>query len=142
MVTNAVALGMVADRILGEPPSPLHPVVAFGRVMRAVERALYRDARVPGVVHAVSGTALGLVAGGAVGSTAVATWLAVAGRALGDAAMAVASALEAGDLAGARALLPALVGRDPSGLDEKELARAVGESVAETTVDAIVAPVL
>ena len=37
---------------------------------------------------------------------------------------------------------PALVGRDPSGLDEDEMARAVVESVAENTVDAVVAPAL
>jgi adenosylcobinamide-phosphate synthase len=48
--------------------------------------------------------------------------------------------LAAGDLAGARAALPALAGRDPSGLDEKELARATVESVAENTSDAAVAP--
>ena len=46
----------------------------------------------------------------------------------------------AGDLDGARALLPNLVGRDPSDLDEEEIVRAVVESVAENTVDAIVAP--
>ena len=35
--------------------------------------------------------------------------------------------------------LPALVGRDPAGLDAAEIARAVVESVAENTVDAVVA---
>ena len=134
--------GIVADLLLGEPSSDLHPVVRFGRVMRAVERGMYRDSRLAGVAHASIGTGLGVAAGGLVGSTAVATWLAVAGRALGDAAFAVASALDADDLPRARALLPALVGRDPSGLDEKELARAVVESVAENTVDAVVAPAL
>ncbi len=142
MVTGAVALGIVGDRLMGEPPASVHPVVAFGRVMRAVERRLYRDARVAGVAHAAIGTGLGLAAGGLVGSTAVATWVAVAGRVLGEAAMAVASALDADDLRLARSLLPALVGRDPSGLDEKELSRAVVESVAENTVDAIIAPVV
>ena len=110
--------------------------------MRAVERSIYRDARLPGVAHAAAGVGLGLAVGGLMGSTAVATWVAVAGRALGDAAMAVGSALDADDLPHARILLPALVGRDPSGLDEKELARAVVESVAENTVDAVVAPAL
>jgi adenosylcobinamide-phosphate synthase len=142
MVSRAAALGILADRLLGEPPAAVHPVVAFGRAMRNVERTIYRDARVPGVAHAVTGAGLGVAAGFAVGSTAVATWVAVAGRALGDAALAVASALEADDLPRARSLLPALVGRDPSGLDEKELARAVVESVAENTVDAVVAPAL
>jgi adenosylcobinamide-phosphate synthase len=36
--------------------------------------------------------------------------------------------------------LPALVGRDPESLDAKGAARAVVESVAENTVDAVVAP--
>jgi len=144
MVSGALlaGVGIVADRLLGEPPSRLHPVVGFGRVMRAVERGMYRDSRMPGVAHAAIGTGLGLAAGGLVGSTAVATWLAVAGRGLGDAATAVASALDSGDLPLARSRLPALVGRDTSALDEKEMARAVVESVAENTVDAVVAPAL
>ncbi|MPY94244.1 MAG: cobalamin biosynthesis protein, partial [Acidimicrobiia bacterium] len=50
--------------------------------------------------------------------------------------------LVSGDLDGARELLPSLVGRDPSGLDEGEIARAVVESVAENCVDAVVAPAL
>lgn len=136
----SVAAGLVADRLLGEPPTAVHPVVGFGRAMRAVERVLYRDGRAAGVAHAAAGLGLGLAAGRLLGSTAVATWLAVAGRALEHAALDVASALEAGDLDRARALLPALVGRDPTDLDEKEVARAVVESVAENTVDAVVAP--
>ena len=139
---SGVAVGVLADRLLGEPPAPAHPVVLFGRVMRAAERRLYRDSRAAGVAHAAIGAGLGVAAGGVLGSTAGATWLAVAGRALGSAATAVGDALEAGDLDRARELLPALVGRDPSALDEKEIARAVVESVAENTVDAIVAPVL
>ena len=134
--------GILADRLFGEPPSPVHPVVAFGRVMRAVEREMYGDSRIAGVGPAAVGTGLGVVAGGVVGSTAVSTWIAVAGRALAAAALDVASALDADDLPRARALLPALVGRDPSDLDEKEVARAVVESVAENTVDAVVAPAL
>jgi adenosylcobinamide-phosphate synthase len=136
----SVALGLAADWVLGEPPASVHPVVGFGRVMRGVERSLYRDNRAAGVAHALIGTGLGAAAGGLLGSTAMATWIAVAGRALGEAASAVGGALVAGDLDRARALLPALVGRDPSALDEKEIARAVVESVAENTVDAVVAP--
>jgi adenosylcobinamide-phosphate synthase len=141
MVSGA-AVGVLADRVLGEPPAEAHPVVAFGRLMRGVERRVYRDSRAAGVAHAVMGAGLGVAAGGVLGSTAVATWMAVAGRALGEAARNVGAALECGDLDRARELLPALVGRDPSVLDEKEVARAVVESVAENTVDAIVAPAL
>jgi adenosylcobinamide-phosphate synthase len=136
------AAGLLADGVLGEPPAAVHPVVGFGQAMRAVEGRLYRDARLPGVAHALVGTALGLACGGLVGSTAVATWVAVAGRALGRAAIEVGAALETGDLVLARSLLPGLVGRDPTRLDEKEVARAAVESVAENTVDAVVAPAL
>jgi len=137
-----VALGLLADRVLGEPPVRPHPVSLFGRVMRAVERGVYRDSRAAGVVHAGVGLAVGVGAGALVRSTGVATYVSVAGRALWDAALSVGEALDEGDLALARLRLPALVGRDPSGLDEKELARATVESVAENTVDAVVAPAL
>ncbi|HTJ74625.1 MAG TPA: adenosylcobinamide-phosphate synthase CbiB [Acidimicrobiales bacterium] len=136
------AVGVAADRLIGEPPRSVHPVVGFGRIMRAVERGLYADDRGRGVVHAALGVAVGAGAGALVGSTAAATFLAVGGRALGEAALAVGDALADGDLDRARTLLPALVGRDPGGLDEKEIARAVVESVAENTVDAVVAPAL
>ncbi|HUQ63603.1 MAG TPA: adenosylcobinamide-phosphate synthase CbiB [Acidimicrobiales bacterium] len=138
----AAAAGIVADRILGEPPVRPHPVAAFGSVMRAVERRLYRDTRRAGVAHAGIGIGLGALGGWALGSTGASTALAVAGRSLATAAGEVGAALDAGDLDRARALLPALAGRDPQDLDEKEVARAVVESVAENTVDAVVAPAL
>ncbi|HEX2273466.1 MAG TPA: adenosylcobinamide-phosphate synthase CbiB [Acidimicrobiales bacterium] len=130
----------MADRLVGEPPAVVHPVVAFGRVMRFVELRLWRDARGPGAVYAAAGTALGAGAGWVVGATAGATTVAVGGRALARAALAVGDAVDRGDLERARTLLPALVGRDPDGLDEKDIVRAVVESVAENTVDAVVAP--
>lgn len=136
------AIGIVADRLLGEPPPSLHPVAGFGRAMQAVEERIYADGRAAGVAHVAAGLALGALAGRTVRSTAVATWSAVAGRNLGEAATRVGDALAAGDLDRARELLPALVGRDPSRLDAKEVARAVVESVAENTVDAVVAPAL
>ena len=136
------AAGVLADRVFGEPPLEPHPVALFGRGMRAFERRRYRDRRLAGVGHAAVGLAAGVASGMAIGSPVVATYLAVAGRSLADAAAEVATALAAGDLRKARELLPALVGRDPTGLDEKEIARAVVESVAENTVDAVVAPAL
>jgi adenosylcobinamide-phosphate synthase len=134
------AAGVVADQVFGEPAIQPHPVAAFGRAMGAVERRLYRDRRAPGVVHVGVGVAIAGVVGAAARSTAAATYLAVAGRALHDAGRDVSAAIAIGDLDEARRLLPALVGRDPSGLDEKEIARAAVESIAENTVDAIVAP--
>jgi adenosylcobinamide-phosphate synthase len=138
----AAAAGLGLDRLLPEPPGAIHPVVLFGFVMTSLEHRLHRDRRAPGLVHASAGLALGLAAGAAVRSTTLATTSAVAGRALSAAATDVGRALDAGDLDRARELLPALVGRDPSGLDAGEVARAAIESVAENTVDAVVAPAM
>lgn len=139
---DGAAVGVLVDRLLGEPPDDVHPVAAFGRAMQAVEQRLYSDGRTAGVLHVAAGIAAAATAGAVVRSTAVATWSAVAGRALGEAATRIGDALVAGDLEGARTLLPSLVGRDPSQLDADEVARAVVESVAENTVDAVVAPAL
>lgn len=136
------AAGVVLDQLFGEPATSLHPVVHFGRIMKLYERRGYRDARGAGVLHALTGSALGVGAGMFLQSASLATGLAVGGRSLHTAARDVSRALEGGDLDTARALLPTLVGRDPTTLDEAEIARATVESVAENTVDAIVAPAL
>lgn len=134
--------GILADLALGEPPPSVHPVAGFGRAMEAVEQRLYADQRARGVAHALAGVALGAASGRLVRSTAVATWSAVAGRDLRRVAAEIGAALQRDDLEGARRQLPALVGRDPSLLDEAGIARAIVESVAENTVDAVVAPAL
>jgi len=139
---SAVAAGILVDRFLGEPTFQPHPVAAFGSAMRRVEDALYCDSRIAGAAHAVVGVTLGALAGRLLRSTTVATALAVAGRSLASTATDVARALDDGDLSRARAVLPALAGRDAEDLDDKEIARAVVESVAENTVDAVVAPAL
>ncbi|MEU8571603.1 adenosylcobinamide-phosphate synthase CbiB, partial [Streptomyces pathocidini] len=69
---------------------------------------------------------------------AAATWSVLGGTSLGREARAVGAALAAGDLGAARARLPHLCGRDPQALDERQIARAVVESVAENTSDAVV----
>jgi adenosylcobinamide-phosphate synthase len=136
----AAAGGLAADRAVGEPPDLVHPVVVFGRVMGGVEQRLYRDSTAAGSVYAVGGLGLGVAAGMAMRSTAAAVALCAAGRMLRREAGAVQRLLEVADLDRARARLPALCGRDPSGLDAPGIAAAVIESVAENTVDAVVAP--
>ena len=136
------AAGVLADRVLREPPDAVHPVARFGRLMQAAEQRWYADGRGRGVGYAALGVAVGAGAGAVVPSTTAATAMSVAGRELGSVALRIGDLLEAGDLDGARVALPSLVGRDPSALDEKAIARAVVESVAENTVDAVVAPAL
>jgi adenosylcobinamide-phosphate synthase len=138
---GGIALGLLADLALGDPPTKWHPVGWFGATMTRVERRCYRDERAAGIRYAGAGVAIGAGAGTVVSSATAATAICAAGRGLMRSADAVARQLEVGDVPGARDLLPALAGRDPAQLDEKEIARAVVESVAENTVDAIVAPV-
>jgi adenosylcobinamide-phosphate synthase len=137
---RAAALGLLADRALGYPSRAPHPLSLFGTVMGRVERRVYADEVGAGAAYAAIGTGVGVASAAVVRSTTVATWLATGGRQLHDVALDVADLLGAGDLDGARRRLPALVGRDPDTLDETGIARAVVESVAENTVDAIVAP--
>ncbi|MFG2298169.1 cobalamin biosynthesis protein [Streptomyces sp. NPDC048603] len=145
-----VTAGLIGDRILGDPRRG-HPVAAFGRAAAAVERALWRDRRSRGVLHSAvcagGAAALGAVAARAVRSrpaavrialTAAATWAVVGGTSLGREARAIGGALAAGDTEVARERLPHLCGRDPHSLDEQQIARAVVESVAENTSDAVV----
>jgi adenosylcobinamide-phosphate synthase len=135
------AVALLLDRVVPEPPGRWHPVAWLGSLLGELEARRYRDDRAAGVVHAVAGVAVGAGAGALV-RTPLATTMAVSGGMLGRVAGEVGAALERGDLDGARQLLPSLVGRDPSGLDEAEITRAVVESVAENTVDAVVAPAL
>ena len=145
-------LGFVADRALGDPQR-FHPVAGFGTVAVGLERRIYADSRRRGVAHAV------VLIGGAVGLglltertcarplwrtalTAAAAWAVLGGRSLEREALAVHRRLADGDLPGARTRLGHLVGRDTSALDESEVARAVIESVAENTSDAVVAPLV
>jgi adenosylcobinamide-phosphate synthase len=140
-VRRGAAVGLLLDRVVPEPPVRWHPVAWLGTALGRVESRLYRDDRWAGAVHAAVGVALGAGVGALV-PTSAATVVAVSGRMLGRVAADVGEALAAGDLDGARAGLPALVGRDPSALGEDEVVRAVVESVAENTVDAVVAPAL
>jgi len=136
------AVGLLADRLLGEPPAALHPVAGFGRVMTSLEHAVYADDRRAGLAYAAVGVGAGALVGVAAGSTAATVAVTSSGRMLRRTARAVGAALTCGDVDTARALLPALVGRDPQALDAPGIAAATVESVAENTVDAVVAPAL
>lgn len=140
-----VAVGLLLDRALGEPPDAWHPVGWFGSLMGRVEAVGYADTRVAGARYALVGAGVGAAAGAllrplGVAGVAVAVGVASAGRMLRGTAGEVETLLLAGDLDGAREKVTWLVGRDPSGLDASGISAAVIESVAENTVDAVVAP--
>ena len=124
----------------------------FGSAAAALERRTYRDARWAGVVHtagllAVTG-AIGFVAQGSrrglreTAAVAAATYVAAGGTSLCRTGEQMVGLLTAGDVDGARALLPSLCGRDPAVLDAAGLTRAALESIAENTSDAQVGPLV
>jgi adenosylcobinamide-phosphate synthase len=154
-VALGLLLGTAADAVLGDPVRG-HPVAAFGRAATAAERRMWADSRLRGALFVLAsvGPLLAVAAGAqrwplrrgpaagvtAIAVTAAATWAVLGGTSLAAEALAIARLLEKGDLEGARRRLPALCGRDPEHLQEASIARAVVESVAENTCDAVVAP--
>ena len=112
----------------------------FGRLMERLEERFCADSRRRGIAYTVVGVVVGILAGRLVRSVTTAVALTVAGRQLRRVAAGVGKAAAGGYLARARSELPALVGRDPSDLDASGVAAAVIESVAENSVDAVVAP--
>lgn len=154
---SARAAGLLAggllDAVLGDPRRG-HPVAAFGAAATKAETRLWSDSRGRGVIMVATCLAPVALAGLAgqrmtrsrpaltLAATALASWTVLGGTSLGGSALALGRALDAGDLAAARRMLPTLCGRDPEQLDEAGLARAAVESVAENTSDAVVAPLL
>lgn len=143
--------GYAADALFADPRRG-HPVAQFGRAASALEARYYADSRRRGCWYAgacvgasaLLGAAASAGARGRVLRTAAiagtATWTVVGATSLRREAAQIGALLEDGDLARARERLPRLCGRDPRGLGEAEIARAVVESVAENTSDAVVAP--
>ena len=146
-------LGYLLDLALGDPPSWPHPIRFIGSSVQYWENKLYRPTLAAGAGFwlAVTGTTLALT----LGVLAVALWLpraaglavlaylvyaGLATRSLHAESRNVEAALARGDLAGARAKLAMIVGRETANLPPAEIRRAVLETVAENLADGVVAP--
>jgi adenosylcobinamide-phosphate synthase len=147
----ALAGGVALDALLADPRRG-HPVALFGRAAHALEPRIYADTRPRGAAFTAA-CVLGATVPAALAHcntrgntrfavTALAAWTVLGGASLAREAERIAADLEAGDLTAARERLPALCGRDPARLDADGVTRAVVESVAENTSDAVVAPLL
>jgi adenosylcobinamide-phosphate synthase len=134
-----------------------HPVQWLGRLISGLEAKLNRPQRTQSARRARGALTVLLVAGlaAAIGWALLAFlrgrwwgWMAeafvvcvlVAQRSLYDHVRAVADGLDKGGLAGGRAAVAHIVGRDPDSLDAHGVARAGVESLAENFSDAVVAP--
>jgi adenosylcobinamide-phosphate synthase len=142
----AAIAGVVLDRLLGEVKR-WHPLVGFGALADAVERALNR-----GPLRRASGLLAWALA--VLPWAALVFWLrpdglagwsvdvlmlyfALGGRALAEHAERVAGDLGAGDLPAAREHVGWIVSRDTSELDESGVAKACVESTLENGNDAV-----
>jgi adenosylcobinamide-phosphate synthase len=152
-LAGGILAGVLADALAGDPRRG-HPVALFGQAATRIERSLYADRKTRGAAFTACCEALAI--GPALAAARLfrqrpvaqlawagtVTWAVTGARSLTREAERIQRALLAGDLRGARRLLPNLCGRDPAQLDEAGIARAVVESVAENCGDAIVAPLL
>lgn len=160
-----MALALLLDAALGDPPYPWHPVRLMGRALAAGERMLRAAglggrfggfllflwlAAVCGGGAWLAGTALRAAGTRAFGPAAGegfafawALFLAYSLLALGDLAAhgrRIARASAAGDLPAARAAAAMLVGRDTDTMDAAACDRAAVESIAENLVDGVLSP--
>ncbi|MCT8330189.1 adenosylcobinamide-phosphate synthase CbiB [Albidovulum sediminis] len=161
MTMSAMIVAILVDAALGWP-APLfraigHPVTWLGRLIDWLDRWLNLEEtgagrrRIAGLFAALAVIGVAVECAIVVRSLLPAGWAGVvveglliwpflATRSLHDHVAAVARPLAAGDLAGARAAVAMIVGRDPNRLDEAGVARAALESLSENASDGVVAP--
>ncbi len=148
--TYLVAAAVVLDLCAGDPPALPHPVSAIAAIARDAERHMRRHVAnelVGGGLAALGVVALCAGVGACLDHAPSALRVAAAASTLAlgsllDHAGAVADALDAHDLAAARLAVGRMVGRDTAHLDESAIACAAIESIAESTCDGVVAPLL
>ncbi len=154
-----ILLGFLLDLILGDPQGWPHPVRWIGSSITSLQKFI-RNFCVTDRDLKWGGLCLWLVI---VSGTFAITWLLLylvslwswwlnfflttlltysilATKCLKDAAIAVYQVLKLGTLQEARTQLSYIVGRDTQHLDEQQISRAVVETVAENTVDGVIAP--
>ncbi|WP_222918118.1 adenosylcobinamide-phosphate synthase CbiB [Natrinema sp. SYSU A 869] len=156
MLTTLAVIGLAfsLDLLIGEPPTAVHPVAWFGRLVDAADRPWSdsdRRQRLAGVAIAMlaplvpavvvggivlAATALGPLSGGI--AAALALFLTTSLRSLLELTGDVI-ATTAGNLERAREQVRGLVGRDTSTLSSGELRSAAVESAAENLADGLVA---
>ena len=156
-----LALAYLADLAFGDPQWLPHPTRWIGHWINSAERIFYDGTASP-KLQRLGGCAfwLTVMAGvfiaamflielsaylNTVLAQAVSIWLAyttLATRNLHQESSRVVEALRRGDLVVARERLAMIVSRDTGGLEERDILRAVVETVAENISDGIIAPLV
>ena len=156
----ALLIGFCIDLLAGDPHGLPHPVVLIGKLIDALER-LFRSLLPKTKAGEIAAGALIWICTAAVSTAlpallldlaqklslwlrlaleSVMCWQILATKSLRDESMKVYAALRTGSLSDAQRAVSMIVGRDTQRLDEKGVARAAVETVAENTSDGVIAP--
>ena len=148
------------DTVLGDPQTRWHPVAVLGRLISFLEKLLY-PTRGSDAQKFAMGSLLTLlvlcisyafaegcllaarqlpVPWGADAVSVILLYFCISPRMLAKAGQDIYALLVKGDIAAAREHVGYIVGRDTAELDEADAARAAIETVAENTVDGVIAP--
>ncbi len=150
-----ILIAILLDQLLGDPRWLPHPVRIIGAACTRMEKIT--RAMLPPFAAGICSVILVLALTGATtwgllaGATLLHPWLGnaasilllyttIAARDLTRHSTEVYTALQNGNLTEARQRVGMIVGRDTANLDEAEVARAAVESVAESMVDGVTAP--
>jgi adenosylcobinamide-phosphate synthase len=155
---SAIIVGYLLDLALGDPQNWPHPVRWIGRLINVVQTKVRHHCRSDSELRWGGLVLWATVVGAAyIASWAILTalapfpwlqWIAetvmiytvLATKCLSDAANDVYRVLQGGSLAEARVQLSYIVGRDTSQLSAEQISRATVETVAENSVDGVIAP--
>ncbi|MBP3781672.1 MAG: cobalamin biosynthesis protein CobD [Butyrivibrio sp.] len=152
-------LGVLLDRIIGDPQGFPHPIRLIGALIGWLDRKLNNEKSVlrgavtwlivvfmtVAVTFAIMFGAYSIHVVCGVVVEAILTCYILAAKSLSDESMKVYRAMETADgddLTDARKALSMIVGRDTENLDEAAITRAVVETIAENTSDGIIAPLI
>ena len=161
MTGGELVLAAALDVVAGDPCWLPHPVRGMGMLIAWYDHRVRTFCRSDQALQ-IAGACLAL--GLPAVAYAAATWLiaqaatlsplfgqlvsiglaytSLAGRDLFDHVQPVSRALQEGNLAAAREAVARIVGRDSSALEEPEIVRATVETIAESTADGIIAPLV
>ena len=154
----SIYTGYALDLIIGDPYSFPHPVRYIGKLISIVEKQIRKITSSDKGLKIAGFFLWFIVVGATFGITTLVLQLfkfnklayfivntiliytTLATKCLKDESVKIYKVLKTGDLEKSRIQLSYIVGRDTKNLNEKEIVRATVETVAENTVDGIIAP--
>ena len=154
MIALVAVLALLVERLVGYPNAVVarigHPVIWMGKLISILDTRLNNRTKGKGILALlvlcavtaaitipIAAVVRAIPYGFTIEALLASTLLAQ--KSLGDAVCAVSAALRR-SLPEGRSAVSHIVGRDPQSLDEAGVSRAAIESLAESTSDAVVAP--